>query len=234
MPVPSIGPAGLAAADGRARTAAAGRPRQCPGRCRAPAAATAPDGSRSSSTMSTRPPGRLYLMALLSRLSSTWRSRVRSACGHQARRWRGSLGQALQGPLKLQLEPHLGRVGIGHAPSSGPLPAKAAQRAPPRRPASWCRFRCASGPATRRSSATGDRPPRGCGLQPPPLALRWCGSTLVDLHQLRAKPSTAFSGVRSSWLMRDRNSDLARLAAAATAAAWRASSSSRRSVTSCR
>ena len=38
------------------------------------------------------------------------------------------------------------------------------------------------------------------------------------------KPSTALSGVRSSWLMRERNCDLAWLSRSASTACWRASS----------
>ncbi len=62
----------------------------------------------------------------------------------------------------------------------------------------------------------------------------WCGASgcLRSSSSSCVKPSSALSGVRSSWLMRDRNSLLARLAASAPSRARCASSSARCSVMS--
>ena len=63
---------------------------------------------------------------------------------------------------------------------------------------------------------------------------RWCGASggWRSSSSSWAKPSIAFSGVRSSWLMRDRNSLFARLAASAAARQRSASCSFRCSVMS--
>jgi hypothetical protein len=84
MPVPSTA---LRSASSRSK---AWNRRSCcrasaPARCRRPPAA--PPGSRAWPRSCTRPPGWLYLMALDSRFSSTWRSRVASVYTRpQARR----------------------------------------------------------------------------------------------------------------------------------------------------
>ena len=59
-----------------------------------------------------------------------------------------------------------------------------------------------------------------------------CADWRASICSSWVKPSTALSGVRSSWLMRERNCDLAWISRSASAVCWRVSSASFASVTS--
>ena len=149
----------------------------------------------------TEPPGRLNLMALVSRLISTWRSRT---------------GSATTRPGSAPLCSCTRRSCASAATSGSVAGTKSAQ-------ASVCCARRRPPASARESSSTSSisasrwRPASSmCASQ------RWRRSRASALSSLLprsscVKPSTAFSGVRSSWLMRDMACDLAWLSATASA-----------------
>ncbi len=150
---------------------------------------------------STRPPGWLYLMALDTRFNSTWVTRWLSA-----------------------------RIMIAPSPWSGPsrwTPARSANG--PTRPTTSARIRPAStdtgcsdrcGDSTRPTSRTSLMRRRRWS----PARRIWStwpaiGGSSASTSRSCPKPRMAFSGVRSSWLIRERNSVLAWLARSASSLA---------------
>ena len=161
----------------------------------------------------TSPCTRLYLMALVSRLISTWRKRVRSARTDPAtepvctampcRRASGST--------------------IGNTSATTSATSKVCRSS-----LSWpdCRLDRSS---TSSISASRWSP----AMRTWSMWARCTGSPRSWSRCSNwAKPSTAFSGVRSSWLMRARNSDFAALSRWAIKPSWRTASALTRSVTS--
>ncbi len=159
----------------------------------------------------TRPAGRLYLTAFEPMLSSTWRSRWGSArtcsvASVTSQRWL-----------------------TARASASGPSIARQSSisgtRASARgcRPSSSASMRCRSSTSLTRVSRW--RP-----------ALRmwstWSMRAPARSRSSCAKPMIALSGVRISWLMRDMNAVLLRLASSATSLSWRACSACWRSLRS--
>ena len=185
---------------------------------------------RSSSTCQltrTWPPGRLYLTALLSRLTSTWRRRTRSA------------RTKMSAPATSPRDPK--------PPSSPEI-----QVLTPTLVASGTTIESASSTEERRSTdssvtviwpdSTLDRSSTSltsASRCAPAFSMCWMrasccsdGGSAVSSRSSWEKPRTALSGVRSSWLMRDRNSVFARLDASSASRAWRSARAVCRPVTS--
>ena len=148
----------------------------------------------------TLPPGRLYLIALLSRLSSTWRSRTGSASTQPSSgpRCRPIPWSRASSSTSGRLVSASGASATGCKDSGNSPDCRLDRSSTSSISASRCSpeaWMC----ATRRGQVAGSAP----------SAISSC-----------EKPSTALSGVRSSWLMRARKRDLAWLSRCAS---WRSS-----------
>ena len=173
---------------------------------------------------STWPPGRLYLTALDSRLTSTCmrrRGSARTSAVAGCKDCAARLTNSTCGPSwpAATIAQHSASSGARSSAGQAGWPRPLAEIEPDT--------------GTDKSSKSSTRPSR-CR----PLARMWptqarcwagvAGSTSINW----AKPSTAFSGVRSSWLTRDSSAPLARSAARAWSRAARSSSPRLRSLMS--
>ena len=170
-------------------------------------------------SMCTSPPGRLYLIALVSRFSSTWRSRMRSAwalpsTGPTRRLTPCRSASARTSGNASATSPASGTAWV----SSLTLPVSRFDRSSM---SLISDSRCS--PALRMWATWSRRVLRATAVS---------SAVSASSSSNWVKPSTAFSGVRNSWLMRDRNCDLASLARSARALSWRATSASLLSVMS--
>ena len=158
-----------------------------------------------STLMTIRPSRRLYLMALDSRFSSTCLSRRRSARTKQlAVCWSDSMSISIpRAAASGRIRPIDSLINSAMCTASGDSSS-----------------RSDSMPAMSSTSlimASRCLPPRRMW----PTASS-CDGVRPSISSSCAKPSTALSGVRSSWLIRDRNSSFAALARSASSWALRA------------
>ena len=208
MPVPGIEPR-LASSRSNGRNSRATWSIARPG----PPSATrssSPQGSTLREDTTTGPPGRLYLTAFDSRLSSTCRSRIRSAST-------GGANGSTRLSTEIRARSASGRTSARHSSTSAAGAIGSVRSCTP--PDSTV-----ARSSTSSISASRRRPARRIS----PTVSDWpVGSVAMPSSWL--KPRIAFSGVRSSWLIRDRNSVLAALACSARAVA--AASSAVRSAT---
>ena len=171
---------------------------------------------RRSASTRTRPPSRLYLMALPIRFSRIWRSRVASASGTPS-----SVPVSSCTPRSRSSGSSSGSVSVSSGCSG--TGCSAIFISPP--------SRLDRSSTSLISSSRCSPAPRMCSSR----RRRFSAPASVPASSASsscAKPSTAFSGVRSSWLMRARNLLLAWLSRCAISRSWRTASAVRLSVMS--
>ena len=186
-------------------------PVSCTCRCTRPAASST--GQRKL----TLPPTRLYLMALLSRLTSTWRRRSGSA---RTLMPTGAAGSACT------LTPAEAAAGATMVSASLTTPCTGTVAGDKATPPLSMRERSST------SLIIASRWAPACEMCCTRACCEGLSGCAVSSASSCEKPSTALSGVRSSWLMRERNSVLAALARSAASAASSASSTRLRALVS--